>query len=330
MKKFIKNIFLFSTALVVISSFVLLTIHFIQKNNHTLNYSVENKIQSFNLDSEKLNIVIAGDSRAERQLLPKVFEDEYHCNSFNIATSSCDLVSTVSSIKKHYKNSKDEIIFIISASSFQINDGAVDLGYLSPLALSKLTIGEKLKLYSGKYASYFALIKRGLIAEISNKLNLLAISKKLVNTKGVALSEGKLKTNLPYTSHSLNKHPWYKDISINGARKRIFEEAFTVMGNMQYRFIIIQPPISPYFRKSIKETAIEEMEKNYSKFLNTLALEYQNIEIFDFYINDTKTLADTMYYDPQHLNKDGALIFSKLLASKIRNNARTHNNVYKK
>ena len=328
MKTFFKNIFLFSTALVVLLSSMLLIMHIIQKNSYKVNYRVENKIKSFTLDSKKLNILIAGDSRAEQQLIPKIFEEEYDCNSFNIATNSCDLVSTVASINKHYLNSKDRILFIISSSSAQINDGAVDFGYLSYIALTKLTLEEKLRLYKGRYGDLFTLIRRNTIEDVVSKLNLNPLSNEIVNNKGVKLVEGELQTNLPYTLQELNRHQWYKNISINGYRKRIFKEAFHILGNMQHHFIIIQPPVSPYFRKVIKGTPIDQMEKEYSLLLRNLAKEYDNIEILDYYINDIKELEDNMYYDSQHLNKDGALTFSKLVSNEIKNNSRTHNILY--
>ncbi len=328
MKTFFKNIFLFSTVLVVLLGSLLLIMHIIQKNSYKVNYRVENKIKNFTLDSKKLNILIAGDSRAEQQLIPKIFEEQYGYNSFNIATNSCDLVSTVASINKHYVNSKDKILFIISSSSAQINDGAVDFGYLSYIALTKLTLEEKLKLYKGRYADLFTLIRRNTIEDIVSKFNLNPLSNEVINNKGVKFVDGELQTNLPYTNQELNNHQWYKNISVNGYRKRIFKEAFHILGNMQHQFIIMQPPVSPYFRKAIKGTPIEQMEKEYSLLLGNLAKEYDNIEILDYYINDIKELENNMYYDSQHLNKDGALIFSKLVSKEIKNILMTLNVLY--
>ena len=110
MKTFFKNIFLFSTVLVVLLGSLLLIMHIIKKKSYNVNYRVENKIKNFTIDSKKLNILIAGDSWAEQQLIPKIFEEQYGYNSFNIATNSCDLVSTVASLNKHYVNSKDKIL----------------------------------------------------------------------------------------------------------------------------------------------------------------------------------------------------------------------------
>tara|TARA_B100001057_G_C22755684_1_gene913664 strand:- start:187 stop:1176 length:990 start_codon:yes stop_codon:yes gene_type:complete len=328
MKTFFKNIFLFSTVLVVLLGSLLLIMHIIQKNSYKVNYRVENKIKNFTLDSKKLNILIAGDSRAEQQLIPKIFEEQYGYNSFNIATNSCDLVSTVASINKHYVNSKDKILFIISSSSAQINDGAVDFGYLSYIALTKLTLEEKLKLYKGRYVDLFTLIRRNTIEDIVSKFNLNPLSNEVINNKGVKFVDGELQTNLPYTNQELNNHQWYKNISVNGYRKRIFKEAFHILGNMQHQFIIMQPPVSPYFRKAIKGTPIEQMEKEYSLLLGNLAKEFDNIEILDYYINDIKELENNMYYDSQHLNKDGALIFSKLVSKEIKNILMTLNVLY--
>ena len=77
------------------------------------NTSMEIKIKMRSIDTTKTNIIIAGDSRAERQLIPKVIKSETGINTINIAVSDGDLISTIYSIKKFYSNS--DIIFVISA-----------------------------------------------------------------------------------------------------------------------------------------------------------------------------------------------------------------------
>jgi hypothetical protein len=317
MLQFLKHIVLFcSLSLIAIGLGGTMLFAILEKQD-TQPVLIQKKIAFFRIDTGKLNIVIAGDSRGEKQIIPKVFEDNFDCNSFNISASANDLISTVYSINEHYNYPNAEIIFVISASSFQINDGALDLGYLSYFGLSKLGNVSKLKLFYGKYSGLFSLINRTIINQVVGKFELTNQSN-WRETKGVSLSDGKINNSLPYTDGMLKSHPWYKDISINGYRNELFNEAFSMMGKSKHRFIIIQPPVSKYFRNAIEGSSIETMEYNYSKLLKDKAEDYQNVKILDFFTNDIESLVDSMYYDPQHLNTSGARIFSNELTRFIK------------
>ena len=75
MRKFLINIMWFLIILLVINIIIFLGINIIQSmvlDNDSLNYSLDSKISKLVIDTNKINIIIAGDSRAERQLSPKI------------------------------------------------------------------------------------------------------------------------------------------------------------------------------------------------------------------------------------------------------------------
>ncbi|MDA9317158.1 hypothetical protein N9Q58_04505, partial [Polaribacter sp.] len=122
------------------------TIININSSNRTLNSLMDEKISKLPILSGEMNIIIAGDSRAERQLMPGIIQEKTGFNTINIAVSNGELVSLVSAIKNKY--SMSNFVFVISASSFQINDGAISPGYLSEKCFQKATIFEKMKLFN--------------------------------------------------------------------------------------------------------------------------------------------------------------------------------------
>lgn len=276
---------------------------------------VEQKILSLPLNSEKLNIIVAGDSRAERQIIPQLIEDNLNCNCINIATPSCDLITAVSSIRTHFQNSRFKILVIMSVSSFQINDGAIDDGYISLLAFSKLTYFEKIMIFKNDLFKLRGILNRGL-NNILNYLKDKILQPVNLDNKGFLPIYGimnKVKDKKSY----LKKHPWYKDIHFNGSRNRILQETLDSMGLMSLDFLLIQPPISPHFQEMIKNTQAEEMENNFSILMKNKANNYSNLRYLDFYTNGDKRLGNHCYYDPQHLNITGANIFTNILINEL-------------
>ena len=137
MKSFLKNIaiLLFLFSIFTISFFYLLL---------TIQYDTKIEVIGRNkIDSAQ--ILILGDSRADRQLNPKIIHSKTNLNVLNIAESSLDLYSL--SLRLKEINVKNKLI-IISASSWQINDGATDNGYFRIEAFNNLNAQQKLELYS--------------------------------------------------------------------------------------------------------------------------------------------------------------------------------------
>jgi len=328
MKLFIRKMGVFCSIGSVVLALMVIIIHSVLFEIPIPSSSLEKKIASLPLDSSKLNVIIAGDSRAERQIIPKIIEDSVNCNAVNIATSSCDLVTSIFSIEQHLKDSNIKALIILSASSFQVNDGAIDDGYLSTHAFSMLTINEKLLLYKSNLSKLIRINIRSIIDLLLSYKRNSAIQPSIIECKGFLAIDKNL-SEIKNGSSYLESHPWYQNININGARTRLFKKAIDVMGTMQINFLIIQPPISPNFREIINNTEVEKMESEYSTLVSSYVKKYPNVNFFDFYNKEIYSLDNSLYYDPQHLNKNGATIFTKYLIEELSKNARTHNILYK-
>jgi len=326
MKKFILKMFVFCIFLVA-GLFILHHSANLILEDNCLSPEIESKIASLKLRENDINIIITGDSRAERQLIPRFFLNKTGYHTINVAVPSLDLVTLLYAIKKHYKDSRN--IFIVSVSSWQINDGAIDIGYLSDKCFQKMSLLERLHIFSKNLQDLNAMHKR--LAKyffayfFKSDILLPKIDDEIISENGFNGKTGNIdfKTDDIEISKYLINHPWYKRLSNNGIRSKIFEQAFRELGKIDSHFIIYTPPASPYWKKIIKNTSIEKSELYFAQKLEKMALEFNNIDFYDFYTTEIPELNDSMYYDPQHLNKDGASLFSSYLANLL--NARIQN-----
>src|SRR5947208_777529 len=75
------------------------------------------------LVTDETEVIVGGDSRAERQVVPAVIEARTGWRTANVATTADDLVTFSNALKRHGIPAAGRML-IVSASSFQVNDGA--------------------------------------------------------------------------------------------------------------------------------------------------------------------------------------------------------------
>ena len=269
------------------------------------------------------NVIVAGDSRAERQLVPNIIMRDNALKVINVASSSGDLVSFVAAIKKYHLDKKNRI-FVLSVGISQVNDGATDDGYMSDKCFQRLSIMARLSIYKGNLWN-LCLIQRRLSIKLLAKV--LHLDRDLdlggrnpPSENGYLGVHGVLKGELPATelNRLLISHSWYKNVALEGEKWKIFQKALSELGRMNGRFIIYQSPISPAWRLYTADSFVDRAEVKYSKMLGNEIRKYRNVSFIDFYSTVNANLTDEMFYDFQHLNTQGAKVFSEMLASKIR------------
>ena len=267
------------------------------------------------------SLIIAGDSRAEWQIIPKVIQEKFQIDSINIGTTSCDVITTFNAMKKQHMLEKP-LIVIISAGFHQVNDGAIDLPYMSLAELANMTIGEKLNLYEDNYSNLYITYAREFAKMFQSKFK-KEIAKFIdsgepadvyLNDFGYCRIEG----NLPAYKNmqvdpEVTTHPWYRKIRTNGVRLRIFKETLRRMSHENCKFVLYQAPISDAFRNYIKDSKIERSELEFTAMLREEVKNYQNIKFIDYFTIAPKEFVAKDFYDTQHLNRAGAEKFTKLL-----------------
>src|SRR5262245_49114786 len=83
---------------------------------------LEGKLQA--LVTDRTRVLVAGDSRAERQIVPAAIEARTGWPSANVATTAQDLVTLRNALKRHGIPAHARIL-VLGASLFQVNDGAI-------------------------------------------------------------------------------------------------------------------------------------------------------------------------------------------------------------
>jgi hypothetical protein len=278
-------------------------------SDHVFNPAIDNKIRILTKHVNP-DIIIAGDSRAERQVIPKLINSRFNMKSINIATSNGDITTTYYALKKHDLLDKP-ITVIISASFYQINDSAIDRGYISMAEVINMSVLDKYMIFKAHPSELYSLYASGFMSMLQKKAINSLTEKSLLNDLGFLAVTGNLKLPINYSVDPMTtSHAWYKNMSIRGVRWRIYRETLKMMGSSKCNFIIYQPPVSDAFRSKVRNSEIEKYEKEYSRMIIDEVGKYNNIKVLDYFSQNPPVLSNVDYYDPQHLNKTGAEKFT--------------------
>lgn len=264
------------------------------------------------LDKMKdVEVVICGDSRADRQLIPAVIKEKTNLNVINIAATSQDLYTWSNSLLAAGVSGK---MIVISASFFQINDGANNFTFFNLGTFSDMTIGQKIRMYGGDpielmlmqtklaYASLVKKVHKNEFGNFYREINVDYNGKECINFK--------------ITSDWFKGHWWYNKPEMTGIKKLFLERAFYNLSLLKNcKILIYNGPVSDSFMNFESSRGILNMEKKYDSILASLSNEYGFH--FKSFLADTSLRRDDLYYDPQHLCQKGARVFSEKVADLV-------------
>lgn len=308
---------IFYILLPVLAIFILIVSYVDNSSYDIYNDDLENKIIELTKLNSNFSLVLAGDSRAERQIMPAIIESRYNIKSINIATSSCDIVTMYNALKKYHLVDKS-ITVVVSAGFFQVNDGAIDTGYISMAQMINMPLKDKLRLFSNNLTGFYRKYSDALKVNITNQIKgipgyLDKSDERLIHL-GFKPIYGNLKLPVDLISNpKTTKHSWYKNINIHGTRWKVFQSTLKKMSESKCRFILYQAPVSDAFKDHVIGTSIDKYEQEFSSMLENESNKYSNISFIDYYSLPPKNLNNEDYYDPQHLNKNGAVKFTAFI-----------------
>ena len=319
MKQFIFKVIFFCLLFYFLIYFIIRDVNKKIGFNNELEYKVQELVKS--AKKSKI-IVLAGDSRAERQLIPRLISEKVGVKCVNLGVSSGELISFLPYLKLF---NPDSTFFVFSVSSFQINDKVISPGYLSLDAYNAFNFFERCYLYRSnihellkmeqqliKY-TFNSLFRRGHNFYIPNKEK-----KMMILNLGYLKRDCELKRNYLNSLFRKNRHIWYKDVYLYGNKLKLFKNAINIIAARGYKGIFYQPPICPSWKKIIKNSKIDRTEINFSNILRQCTKKKKNLYFFDFYSNPLIIFSDTMFCDAQHLNTQGAIPFSNLISELIK------------
>lgn len=254
---------------------------------------------------DSAQVLILGDSRGERNVDPSVVHQYTGLDCINLSEPSMDLYSLM--LRLDGLDLKGKVL-IISTSFFQINDAVTEKGYFKTEAFNGLTFAEKLSLYrTSPYRlveSQMAVLRHSGRLPLGGKDRLVNRGYKEVECKPFEIDED-----------FFERHPWYGRIKTRGARERLFHQALTELNSLDCkRIIVYNGPVSPSFKRAALENGIWAEEMSYEKGFAD-HLQKMNLKRIEFHrLIDMDSLTENEFYDPQHLCKRGAEIFSRHLA----------------
>jgi hypothetical protein len=269
---------------------------------------MEGKFQALLRDDTA--VIVGGDSRAERQVVPAIIEATTGWPAANVATTSGDLVTLSNAVKRHGVPPAAKIL-IISASMFQVNDGAIDAGYISTACLLNMRTWERVSIYADRLGSPWSPLD--FTFEEAPPAVITSAQRSEQGFLGIDKS-----LSVPLPKSLLNDHPWYRRVSLHGARWRVFQEALGRIAAVGLRTYIFQPPVSPAWRTYTAGTFVDAAELEFAGMLRMATLNYADVRFLDFYSVPDARLGNESFYDIQHLNRAGAEMFTKILVDRIR------------
>jgi hypothetical protein len=201
-------------------------------------------------------------------------------------------------------------VLIVSASLFQVNDGAIDVGYMSTACLLNMTTRERARVYLDRLGSPWSPLAFNFREDPAAE-----IAQDRLREKGFVAIDKQL--SLPLPKVLLNAHPWYRKVDLDGARWRIFQDALDRLAAAGFRIYILDPPVSPAWRAYTAGTFVDAAEREFAAMLLSVTQKYTNVSVLDFYSVPDQRLSDEQFADIQHLNRAGAELFTGLLMDRI-------------
>lgn len=294
-------------------SVVIRTEHSLAFCEGVFNQDLEGKLAAFVHDDTE--VIVGGDSRGERQMVPAVVTARTGWKAANVATTAGDLITLRNALQRHGVPRAMRAL-VVSTSLFQVNDGAIDPGYVSTACFLNMTTWERLKVYADRLGSPWSPLDFQL-----DEGPPAVIKAPRLGEQGFLGVNGTLA--LPLPKSLLGDHPWYRTLSLHGARWRIFRQALEQLAAYGFPIWLVQPPISPAWRDYTAGTFVDTAEREFSEMLRVEGARYANVRVVDFYSTPDPRFGNARFYDIQHLNRQGAELFTQILAERVLADLRT-------
>ncbi len=314
MQKFIIKGFLFCFPIFVFMSIPDLT-------KYIMDADLEAKINTFLPGENEVELIIAGDSRAERQLIPSLFEAELGIETVNIAKDVGDVLSLVYADKK-YTFADSSKVFVMCLSSLLTNDGAYKNWFMSQASITEIGLAKQLWLFKLDYIENWY-HRMGLIWNdlINDKTGIKLPREDIRVQNGGFLSVDKQLDIVGFFNNDLNpkttEHLWYRKPNNSGIRRAVFEESVKQFSKTGAKIVLVQSPVAPLWRNFVDDNYMHKLELDHSKLLIELASQYDNVWTIDFYTKQPKIFTNDLFYNATHLNSTGAGIFTEAVIDSL-------------
>jgi hypothetical protein len=254
-------------------------------------------------------IIFAGDSRAERHLVPQIATDILNQpmgKIVNIALAGADPLMLLPIVRNNPKTFKNALV-IISMSANQFNDGALKRGYFSKSMISKLSYSQQFEAF---FPSHIKTLQDYYKTAIIQLFTSPQPPKRLFESSyGFMAVDGKLDSE-SLNLYRLKKNPWYKNFKISNTKKQLISSALQQINMQCGSLFVISAPFPPSYLKIIKGEDLDQFEIDFQQQLKETC---NHLDILYHSFQNIEGLHDHHFYDSSHLNVEGAKIFTKHL-----------------
>lgn len=312
--------FFIKTFLFCFPVFVFMAIPSLTK--YIMDADLEAKINTFLPEGNTVELIVAGDSRAERQLIPSLFKSEHNLETVNIAKDVGDVISLVYANKK-YEFADSSKVFVMCLSSLLTNDGAYKNWFMSQSSITDIGFIKQLLLFKSDYIENWY-HRMGLIWDdlINDKRGIVLPQEDIrVKYSGYIPIDEDLDINKFFVNNlnpKTTKHLWYRKPNNDGIRKTVFEKSIEQFSKTGAKIVLIQSPMAPAWRSHVGENYMHQLELDHSKLLIELATQYKNVWAIDFYTKQPSIFTDELFYNATHLNNIGTVIFTTAVIDSLR------------
>jgi hypothetical protein len=289
---------------------------------YIMDADLEAKINTFLPEGNTVELIIAGDSRAERQLIPSLFKSEQNLETVNIAKDVGDVMSLVYANKK-YEFADSGKVFVLGLSSLLTNDGAYKNWFMSQASITEIGFVKQLLLFKSDYIENWHHRMGFIWDDLINDKRGIGLSQEDIRIKYSGYIPIDKQLNIEsFSKNNLNpkitEHLWYRKPNNNGIRKTVFEKSIEQFSKTGVRIVIIQSPMAPAWRSYVGENYMHQLELDHSRLLVELAAQYKNVWAIDFYTKQPKIFSDDLFYNATHLKNTGAITFTKAVIDSLR------------
>ncbi|MFI5152268.1 MAG: hypothetical protein ACHQET_02980 [Chitinophagales bacterium] len=285
------------------------TLDFFARRNRVQEMGKLNSVIKRQFDPD---IVVWGSSFAWVGVNPDIISEKTHAHAYNMAFdgSSFDLYNGVVNQMLDYSTTCRTMIFVVSYNDFKKHDKIyhqeIYLPYLSNDNIYKCLSNVNRELWKSRFIPFYKYTLRG---EIYYKYVLKGIQEFIGHPYPCKEINGYLPLQLKWSEENDEKYDTKVSIEFNDGNFIDFKNVINRVKSKGIRPIIIIPPHHKIGLNSFSDFDI--LRNNLNEFSRK-----EHVIYSDF----TKTsLSDNidLFYNGGHLNEDGSLIFSRMLADSI-------------
>lgn len=318
MKKFIINILIFS-----ILSFSLLLVldKMVTTGLKNSNAPVYENLTMIHKEKINANLIIHGNSQAVVQVSTYIIDSVLNVNSYNFGMkgTNFEIQHLVHQLYRIHNSKPDYIIQIVGHGTFKFNEDLHEYKRFAPYLNDSLVKQVTNKLNGFSFIDHHLPFIRysGFSVEIFNGIS---------NYFGVKLPTDKSFRYNGYIPHNKNwdnsfdsfkeKYPDGQIFNIDSSIVSLFNNYISDCLRDNINIILVYPPSYHKSHKYIKNQ--DEIILLFESIANKNQVPFLN------YSEDELSYSEQYFYNSQHLNKNGAELFTKKMCLDIKNKLKVH------